>query len=124
MMAGTPGLPKIMQDGRDGDPETGYVGCIVDSTTIGFKYFNCCGVKRIGITTRGYANGTVDIKSAWDGPVLATIQLRYTNVWEDYIADVEFPDGKQSLYLTIHGDGQGEGPLALKSITLFADRAR
>ncbi len=123
IIVGKPGLPKIMQDGRDGDPEIGYVGSIVDGTTIGFKYFNCCGVKRIGVTTRGYADGIIDIKAAWDGPALASIQLAYTNVWQEYIADVDFPDGKQSLYLTYRGEGLSEGPLALKSIRLLTDTA-
>ena len=30
-----------MQDGRDGDEEVGYIANITDSTTIGFKYFDC-----------------------------------------------------------------------------------
>ena len=117
-LAGVPGMPKVMQDGRDGDPETGYIGCIIDTTTIGFKYFDCSGVKRIGITARGYAEGTMDIKTAWDGPVLATIQLHSTNVWETYWTNVAFPNGKQALYLTYHGDTMTHayGALAMKSI--------
>jgi hypothetical protein len=112
MMSGTPGLPRVMQDGRDGDPETGYIGGITDSTTIGFKYFECRSVRRIGIRTRGYADGSFEIKTSWDGKVLASIRIGYTNVWEEYWADVAFPDGKQSLYLTYRGNGQ----TALKSV--------
>ncbi|HNX62424.1 MAG TPA: family 43 glycosylhydrolase [Candidatus Limiplasma sp.] len=111
-MAGTPGLPRVMQDGRDGDPETGYIGDIKDGTTIGFKYFDCHGVRRVGLAARGYANGHFEVKTAWDGPVLATLPIAYTNVWENYAADATFPDGKQALYLTYRGPGQ----TALRSI--------
>lgn len=31
-------FPRVMQDGRDGDEEVGYIANITDSTTIGFKY--------------------------------------------------------------------------------------
>ncbi|MDE7248471.1 MAG: family 43 glycosylhydrolase, partial [Lachnospiraceae bacterium] len=50
-------FPKVMQDGRDGDEEDGYVGNIQDSATAGFKYFECKGVNEISITVRGYAKG-------------------------------------------------------------------
>lgn len=112
LMAGVPGMPRVMQDGRDGDPETGYIGGIIDSTTIGFKYFNCKDIRRIKIQTRGYADGQFEIKSRWDGPVLAKLQLCYTNVWEEYATDVAFPDGVQALYLTY----RGEGTASLRSI--------
>ena len=111
-LSGTPGMPRVMQDGRDGDPETGYIGGITDSTTIGFKYFDSQGIRHIRIKTRGYAGGSFEIKSAWDGPVLASIKIRNSNVWEEYTADLEFPNGKQALYLTYRGGGQ----TALKSI--------
>jgi arabinoxylan arabinofuranohydrolase len=118
MMSGTPGLPRVMQDGRDGDPEIGYIGGIYNTTTIGFKYFECKGVKRISIVTRGYADGTFDIKNAWDGPALASITIRYTDHWTKYTADVAFPDGKQALYLTYRGaDASALSATALKSIT-------
>lgn len=112
LMAGVPGMPRVMQDGRDGDPEIGYIGGIVDTTTIGFKYFNCKGIHHIKIQTRGYADGQFEIKSSWDGPMLASIQVRYTNFWEEYTTDVAFPDGVQALYLTY----RGEGVASLRSI--------
>ena len=40
-------FPKIMQDGRDGDKEPGYIGNMKDSATAGFKYFDCKNVTRI-----------------------------------------------------------------------------
>ncbi len=97
--------PRIMQDGRDGDEEPGYIAGIQDSTTMGFKYFFCQGVTGIRIRTRGYADGVFQIKTKWNGEVLAEIPIRYTNVWEEYSTDVAFPDGKQALFLTYRGGG-------------------
>lgn len=100
--------PKIVQDGRDGDTDPGYVSNIYDSTTIGFKYFEMKDVKRLTIKVRGYASGKFEVKTKWDGPVLAEIPVNYTNVWEAYSADVNIPDGKSALYLTYRGQGTAD----------------
>lgn len=97
--------PKIQQEGRDGDEELGYISNIQDSATAGFKYFDCQDIKSIAIWTRGYGNGTFEVKTAWDGEVLATIPLQYTNVWEEYVAPIQIPNGKQALYFTYRGPG-------------------
>lgn len=107
--------PKVMQDGRDGDEETGYVGNIQNTATAGFKYFDMKDVKKIRITTRGYANGVMEVRTKWDGDVLAELPIVYTNVWETYEADIAMPDGVQSLYLTF----RGEGNASLKSFELL-----
>ena len=104
----------VMQDGRDGDEEVGYIANITDSTTIGFKYFDCHDIREISIWTRGYADGTFEVKTAWDGEVLATLEVQYTNVWEKYTAPVTIPDGIQALYLTYRGNGNA----ALRSFEL------
>lgn len=98
-------FPRVMQDGRDGDEEVGYIANITDSTTIGFKYFDCHDIREISIWVRGYADGTFEVKTAWDGEVLATLEVQYTNVWEKYTAPVTIPDGIQALYLTYRGNG-------------------
>lgn len=98
-------FPKIVQDGRDGDEELGYIVNIKDSATMGFKYFDMKHVTRIGIAVRGYARGTFEIKAKWDGEVLGTISVENTNVWEWYFTDVTMPDGINSLYFTYRGDG-------------------
>ena len=98
--------PRVMQDGRDGDEEPGYIANITDSATAGFKYFDMRGVTKIRITVRGYADGTFEVRTKWDGEVLARIPVVYTNVWEDYEADIEMPDGVQALYFTYRGQGK------------------
>ena len=103
-----------MQDGRDGDEEVGYVGNIQDTATAGFKYFDCKDVKSISVIVRGYASGKFEVRTKWDGPVLAEIPVQYTNVWETYTADVQIPDGINAIYLTY----KGQGNASLKSFVL------
>jgi len=110
-------FPKITQDGRDGDEEAGYIANMTESATCGFKYFDCKGVKRVGIRVRGYAGGSFAVKTAWDGPELGSIPVRFTNLWTDYSAEIEIPDGVQAIYLTYHGPGSAQ----LASFTLYTD---
>ena len=97
--------PRITQDGRDGDEEPGYIMNLTDSATCGFKYFRCEGVKRLTLRVRGYCHGAFEIKTAWDGPVLSTIPVQNSTVWEDYAAPCAVPDGVQALYFTYRGPG-------------------
>lgn len=110
-------FPKIMQDGRDGDEEIGYIGNIKDSATAGFRYFKMCGVTRIRIAVRGYAEGDFEVRTAWDGEVLAKLPVVYSNVWESYETDIDMPDGVQSVYLTF----RGQGTASLKSVTFLGE---
>ncbi len=114
---GNGNFPKVMQDGRDGDEEIGYVGNIQDSATIGFKYFDMRGVRRIRITTRGYAAGIFEVRTTWNGEVLASLPIEYTNVWESYEAEIRMPDGVGAVYLTF----RGEGNCSLKSFCLIRE---
>lgn len=98
-------FPKIMQDGRDGDEEPGYIGNMQDTATAGFKYFDCKGVTEIAIKTRGYADGCFEVRTAWDGPLLARIPIQSSNVWEEYSAPAAIADGPQAVYLTYRGGG-------------------
>lgn len=106
--------PKITQDGKEGDKETGYIMNMTDSATAGFKYFDFKGSKLASIKVRGYCNGEFQVKTAWDGEVLGTIPVNFTNVWTEYQADINLPDGIQSLYLTYAGGGRA----SLGSFTL------
>ena len=110
-------FPKIVQEGRDGDEEPGYIANMKDSATAGFKYFDCKGIKKFGITTRGYAGGVFEVRTKWDGDVLAKIKIEYSNVWETYTTDIDLPDGIYAFYITYTGDGNA----SLKSFTLLCD---
>ena len=89
--------------GRDGDEVPGFIGNICGNTTIGFKYFDMQGVKGVAITARAYMTGHFEVKTSWDGEVLATIPVHNSNIWERYEAEVSIPDGVRALYLTFRG---------------------
>ena len=105
LYAGDPALPKVTQEGGDGDKRPAYVANIHEGVIVGFKSFDCKDVKRVTVTCRAYAHGRFEVRSAFDGPVLAEIPINSSNVWEKYAADLAFPDGKQALYLTYRGPG-------------------
>ena len=105
LYANDPSLPRITQDGRDGDKNPGFVANIHDGTTIGFKYFDFDRVRRLTITCRAYCRGAFQVRCGFDGPVLGEIAVHNSNVWEQFSVDIAFPDGKHSLYLTYRGSG-------------------
>ena len=107
-------LPRITQDGRDGDEEQPYIMNMTDGAVCGFKYFDCKGIKSVTIEVRGYASGAFEVKTSWDGPTLAAIPVEFTNVWTSYTADAAIPDGVNALYFAYTGPGSA----ALRSFTL------
>lgn len=106
---------RVVQDGRDGDEEAGYIRNIQDGTTVGFKYFRCKDVKKIAIVTRGYCYGYYQVRTKWDGPVIGEIHPDSSNFWEEVTADIAMPDGDNALYLTFTGGGT----LEIKSIKMM-----
>ena len=101
--------------GRDDDRISGHIDGITDGTTVGFKYFDCRGVRQIGIETRAYAHGKMQIRLSPDGEILAEIPIESSNVWHKGVTDVSIPDGQQALYLTYRGTGKTQ----LNSVTLI-----
>lgn len=98
--------PRITQDGRDGDEEPGYLANMMDGAVAGFKYFDCRGVKRVTIKTRGYGKGRFELRTAWDGPALGCIEIPDNdNVWTEHSGEVAIPDGVHALYFAFVGQG-------------------
>ena len=108
-------FPKITQEGRDGDEVYGYIANMCDHATTGFKYFDCRGVRRVSVRTKGFAGGQLELRTAWDGEPLGSIPIGYANVWHDTAADIAIPDGVHALYFTV----AGEGRLQFASFTLL-----
>lgn len=100
--------PKVTQEGRDGDENSGYIAQIASGTTLGFKYFACKNVKAFSSKARGYVSGSFEVKTSIDGSVLANIPVAYSTVWETYTATCPIPDGVNALYLTYQGDGTAQ----------------
>ncbi len=96
--------PYIVQEGRDGDEEDGYVTNITDSSTVGFKYFKFDGTtKRIKIWVRGYPHGYYDVRTELDGEILSTIEIFRSANWWEYSAPITIPEGTHALYFTYRG---------------------
>ncbi len=102
---GMGGCPKVVQDGRDGDQEFGYIADISDGATIGYKYFDFKDVKKLTLTVRGYSYGSFEVRTAWDGPVVGVLKGESANFWEEQSCNVKIPNGVSALYLTYRGGG-------------------
>lgn len=98
-------FPRITQDGRDGEECPAFIMNMTDTATCGFKYFRMKGLTHITLQVRGYCNGAFQVKTAWDGEVLATLPVHHSTQWETYSAPVALPDGVYPLYLTYSGPG-------------------
>ncbi|HOS29341.1 MAG TPA: alpha-N-arabinofuranosidase, partial [Treponemataceae bacterium] len=99
-------FPFITQDWWENKEGTGYIANMMDGSQAGFKYFDCKGVKKITVHTRGYCNGEFLVKTAWDGPVLGRIKVEFTNVWKPFSAEVKISDGVNAIYLEYSGGGR------------------
>lgn len=98
-------FPRIMQDGKDGDEELGFIANMKDSATAGYKYFTFSNVRKVTVRVRGYGKGYLEVKIKWDGEVLGKIPVKFSNIWTEYSAEVEIPDGVHPLYFTYRGLG-------------------
>ncbi|MCL2363460.1 MAG: family 43 glycosylhydrolase [Defluviitaleaceae bacterium] len=98
-------LPKISQDGKNGDEEVGFVTNLKDGAGVGFKYFACEGITRVAVKTRAYNRGTLEVRTAWDGPALGCIPIVSANIWTEFAADITIPDGVHALYFVYKGTG-------------------
>ncbi len=110
--------PRIVQEGRDGDENPGYIMNMCDTATAGFKSFDCKGIKSITIRARGYITGSFLISDRIDGPVIGRSEkVEHSTVWEDYKIPVELSDGIHDIYVTYSGDGNA----MIKSIIFNQD---
>lgn len=98
-------FPKIVKEGWDGDQNEGYITNMRDHATAGFKYFDLSKVSAITLTIRGYAYGEMEIRTKFQGPVVATVPLHYSNRWSEIDTPVTLPEGADTLYFTYRGPG-------------------
>lgn len=102
---GKSGAARVTQEVDTKYQDAGFITDITEGTTVGFKYFDCKAVKGLRITASGYANGAFEVRTQLDGPVLGKINIEFTNVWSEYEAAFDMPDGPNSLFLTYVGGG-------------------
>jgi hypothetical protein len=101
-------VPKITKDGWDGDEEQGYIADITEGCVIGFKYFDCAGVKKVKIKTRGYCGGAFELRTSLESEALGRIPVAFTNIWTEFSADIAIPDGVHSLFFIYTGGGNAQ----------------
>jgi len=105
MYVGGHHVPRVTQDGKDGEECEGYIYNIVENTTLGFKYFDIKNVKEIELKVYGYGRGDFEVRTSLDGPVLGRLSVDFSTVWETYRAKVNIPDGVTAIYLKYTGFG-------------------
>ncbi|MCL2180530.1 MAG: family 43 glycosylhydrolase [Treponema sp.] len=114
-----PDMPFITQDKNDIDPlswdeDTGFIANIQDNCGAGFKYFTCNGVTTVKVKIRGYCRGFFEVKLKWDGQPLGKIDVISSNVWKQFTANINIPDGIHAVYLVYRGTNS----VSLGSFTL------
>lgn len=106
MYVGDPGEPTIKQrlDEEMDKPEP-FISGIKDKTVIGFKYYDCQGIRKVSVKVRGYGDGVFEVKTAIDGPALAEMKVENTNIWTEYSSDIALEDGVYAIYISYKGSG-------------------
>lgn len=97
-------FPRITQDEPDGETGFAHIANLRDGAAVGFKYFDCRGIRRASVTVRGSA-GVMQVRTRWDGEPVGEIPLNQRNEWTVFSAEVSVPDGVQALYFTYRGPG-------------------
>lgn len=105
-------FPRITQDGMDVEPENAdkqneaYVANLTSGVVVGYKYFDCHGVKKIAVKVRGqcYAGG-LSVLTEPEGEALGTISIKSSNEWHWEAAEIKIPDGVHALYFKASGFG-------------------
>ena len=92
---------KVMQN-KQHEEDCRYITGIRDSTDIGFKYFDLQGKKKLTVSTRGKASGSLEIRI---GAVLAgIIAINPSDSWIESSTEIEYT-GVAPLYFCYVGSG-------------------
>lgn len=96
--------PYVKQDGGDHGAKENFIANWKPGATAGFKYFDMKGVSAIRVTMRGYAHGTVEVRTEPFGPVVGSGTIHTDNRWKDFVIPVTIEDGVRGLYFTYRGN--------------------
>ena len=109
--AGQNPFPHITQDAPDiTEPvdarDTSYIATLTPGVVVGYKYFDCCGIRALAVRTRGMCYGAkLEILLAPDADPIGSVPVVASNEWKWNRADIAIPDGVQALYLRATGFG-------------------
>jgi len=101
-------FPNVTNDGDER-----FIAEISDGTLIGYKYFDFKNVKKIILTLKGSANGTVKIMTQINSLPVAEVNFCASENWVKAVLETSIPDGTHPLYIVYSGSGQ----LCLKEIS-------
>ena len=84
-----------------------YVANIFDGVALGYKYFDCRGLKTIEFTVRGSEKGVLKVCLEHEnGPVAGEAAVEADpEAWRRISADVTIQDGVHALFFRYEGDG-------------------
>ena len=100
-------LPYFTQTGGDRE-ENGdqYLANMRDGAWCGFKYFAFDGTgRRITVSVRGTAAGTIKVYTSQNLPSVASILIRPSKDWTEYTGKLSVPAGTEPLVLAYEGAG-------------------
>lgn len=93
-------MPHVDDDGTDR-----FVAQIGDGTYAAYKYFDLTGARRLDVTVRGQACGTLHVLA--DENAIGSIAINPTDMWRQRGADIDV-DGVHALGLRYEGEGEFE----------------
>lgn len=98
--------PYLTQDG--GDRESGadqYIANFCNKAVAVYKYFDLTQTKKIVVSIRGRAKGTIIVKAGTQGQELARIPVAVRKTVQNFAAPLAEIAGIQALYFTFEGKG-------------------
>ena len=99
--------PYFTQNGgdRNGNGDQ-YIANFCNGAMAGFKYFDIKGLKRIGVTVCGKAEGVMQVKCEPFGATVAEIEIHPSADERTFYGDYKGDDGVKALYFTFLGKGK------------------
>ena len=99
--------PYFTQSGgdRNGNGDQ-YIANFCNGAMAGFKYFDIKGLKRIGVTVCGKAEGVMQVKCEPFGAAVAEIEIHPSADERTFYGDYKGDDGVKALYFTFLGKGK------------------
>lgn len=103
-----PRYPFITQSGNDREEKSdSYITNITDNSLVGFKYFNCHGLKSLTLSIRGDFKGTIDVLDNINDSSKAQtyVDLNNKEDYKNYELNVNNISGTSPIYFYTRGTG-------------------
>ena len=99
--------PYFTQTGKDRmDNGDQYIANMRSGAVAGFKYFDFCGLRQVGITVGGVGEGRMQISTKPDfSAICGEIPIGTDGVYMDLVTECSIPDGIHALYFRYVGSG-------------------